>query len=271
MGINMMDSLIQSLPEAIRKHMEGREYTIDDMGKSGSKVLIFEDMVLKITDKPCDDKDAVEMMRWLEGKIPAPQVIVFEEDDSYSYLLMTRVRGKIACDKYYLERPKELVPLLSKSVKMLQSIDITDCPVIKDLDRELKKAAYRVENGLVDISDAEPDTFGENGRFKDPEELLSWLQENRPSYEPVLSHGDLCLPNILIENGDISGFIDMGNCGIADKWEDIAILYRSLRHNFDGTYGKVYPGLDPDSFFEELGIEPNRKKIDYYILLDELF
>ncbi len=202
---------------------------------------------------------------------PAPQVIAFEEDDSYSYLLMTRVRGKIACDKYYLERPKELVPLLSKSVKMLQSIDITDCPVIKDLDRELKKAAYRVENGLVDISDAEPDTFGENGRFKDPEDLLSWLKENRPSYELVLSHGDLCLPNILIENGIISGFIDMGNCGIADKWEDIAMLYRSLRHNFDGTYGKVYPGLDPDSFFEELGIAPDRKKIDYYILLDELF
>ena len=64
---------------------------------------------------------------------------------------------------------------------------------------------------------------------------------------------------------------DMGNCGIADKWEDIAMLYRSLRHNFDGTYGKVYPGLDPDSFFEELGIEPDREKIDYYILLDELF
>ena len=54
-------------------------------------------------------------------------------------------------------------------------------------------------------------------------------------------------------------------------WEDIAMLYRSLRHNFDGTYGKVYPGLDPDSFFEELEIEPDREKIDYYILLDELF
>ena len=34
---------LQSLPEAIRKHIEGREYTIDDMGKSGSKVLIFEE------------------------------------------------------------------------------------------------------------------------------------------------------------------------------------------------------------------------------------
>ena len=259
------------IPNNIQNLIKGKSYEVDDIGKSGSQIMIFDDMVLKIVKYRAENDSSVEMMRWLEGKIPAPQVIVFEEDDSYSYLLMSRVMGKIACDKYYLERPKELVPLLSKSVKMLQSIDITDCPVIKDMDRELKKAAYRVENGLVDISDAEPDTFGENGRFKDPEELLSWLKENRPSYEPVLSHGDLCLPNILIENGDISGFIDMGNCGIADKWEDIAMLYRSLRNNFDGTYGKVYPGLDLDSFFEELGIEPDREKIDYYILLDELF
>lgn len=64
----MMNSLIQSLPEAIRKHIEGREYTIDNMGKSGSKVLIFEDMVLKITDKPCDDKDAVEMSAGLKAR-----------------------------------------------------------------------------------------------------------------------------------------------------------------------------------------------------------
>ena len=266
-----MKDIVKNLPDKIRNVIEGKSYTTDDIGKSGSKVLIFENMVLKITDKPSDDKDAVEMMRWLEGKIPAPKVIAFEEDDSHSYLLMSRVRGKVACDKYYLERPNELIPLLAKSLKMIQSIDIKDCPVVKDLDRELKKAAYRVENGLVDISDAEPDTFGENSRFKDPEELLYWLKENRPSYEPVLSHGDLCLPNILIENGDISGFIDMGNCGIADRWEDIAMLYRSLRHNFDGTYGKVYPGLDPDSLFEELGISPDREKIDYYILLDELF
>ena len=53
-----MDSLIHSLPEAIRKH--------------------------------------------IEGKIPAPQVIVFEEDDSYSYLLMIRVIGKIACSAIIL-------------------------------------------------------------------------------------------------------------------------------------------------------------------------
>lgn len=263
--------MLNSLPDKIREIIEGKSYTTDDIGKSGSKVYIFEDMVLKITDKPSDDKDAVEMMRWLEGKLPAPKVVAFEEDDAHSYLLMTRVKGKMSCDRFYMERPEELIPLLARSIKMLWSIDIKDCPVVKDLDGELKKAEYRVEHGLVDISDAEHDTFGENGRFKDPKELLSRLKDTRPSYEPVLSHGDLCLPNILIENGDISGFIDMGNCGIADKWEDIAMCYRSLRHNFDGTYGKVYRGIDPDRLFKELGIEPDWEKIDYYILLDELF
>lgn len=170
-----------------------------------------------------------------------------------------------------MERPDELIPLLSKAIKMLWSVDIKDCPVNKELDGELLKAEYRVEKGLVDISDSEPDTFGENGRFKDPKELLDWLKANKPSYEPSLSHGDLCLPNIIIDNGDISGFIDMDNFGIADKWEDIALCYRSLIHNFDGTYGKVYPGIDPDLLFKDLGIEPDMEKIDYYILLDELF
>ncbi|WP_207637230.1 hypothetical protein [Eubacterium xylanophilum] len=45
-----------------------------------------------------------------------------------------------------------------------------------------------------------------------------------------------------------------------------------MKHNFDGTYGgKVYPDFDPDMLFEALGIEPNWEKINYFILLDELF
>ena len=81
-----MDSLLKSLPDKIRNVIEGKSYMTDDIGKSGSKVLIFEDMVLKITDKPSDDKDAVEMMCWLEGKIPAPQIIAFDEDEFRWYI-----------------------------------------------------------------------------------------------------------------------------------------------------------------------------------------
>ena len=64
----------------------------------------------------------------------------------------------------------------------------------------------------------------------------------------------------------------MSRCGIADKWQDIALCYRSLLHNFSGKYGgKVYEGFSPELLFEKLGIEPDWEKIRYYILLDELF
>jgi kanamycin kinase/aminoglycoside 3'-phosphotransferase-3 len=88
----------------------------------------------------------------------------------------------------------------------------------------------------------------------------------------VLSHGDFCLSNVLIENGKLSGFIDLGETGVGDKWRDIALLYRSLRHNSGGYYGgKVYPDFNPDMLFDTLGIEPDHNKLRFYTLLDELF
>ena len=260
------------IPANIQELIKDKTYSCDDIGLSGSKIMIFDDMVLKIVRSQTEDEDsAVMMMRWFDGKIPAPKVLAYENDDEYKYLLMSKVPGKMSCDEYYLSHPKELLALLVEALKLLWSIDISDCPRNRNIDIELEEAKYRVENGLVNMDKAEPTTFGDEG-FESPKELLKWLENNKPDYEPVLSHGDFCLPNILIKDGQVSGFIDLGDAGIGDKWRDIALCYRSLKHNFDGTYGgKVYPDFNPDMLFEALGIEPNREKLRYYILLDELF
>ncbi len=269
-------SEIQGLPEAIKNHIAGKSYKTDDVGKSGSQIFIFDDCVLKIIEvrdkEICKKNDvSVQVMRWLKGKLPVPELLCYETDSENQYLLMSRVSGKMSCDEYYLERPRELCKLLASAFKMLWSVDVSDCPYERRIDDELKEARYRVENNLIDIDDAEPDTFGEGG-FENPEALLAWLEENRPEYEPVLSHGDFCLPNIFLQDGKVSGFIDLGDTGIGDKWRDIAFCYRSLKHNVDGTFGdKVYPECNPDMLLEELGIEPDCEKIRYYILLDELF
>lgn len=259
------------LPENIKKLIGNRAFTEDSVGMSGSSVILFDDMVLKIEEQSGNTDKTVSVMRRLRGKIPVPEVIAHENHSGKSYLLMSRISGKMSCDEYYLERPKELLHILSEGLKMLWSTDISDFPRVSDIDSELREARQRVEADLVDVSDAEPDTFGENG-FESPEALLDWLERNKPGFEPVLSHGDFCLPNIFIKDGQISGFIDLGKTGIGDKWRDIALLYRSLKHNFDGTFGgRIYSDFDPDMLFEELGIKPNREKIRYFILLDELF
>ena len=258
------------LPAKIQHYVEGLNYTSDDIGMSKAQVRIYDDYVLKVEKERPKLAKMVEVMRWIEGKLPMPRVIATEVEDGYRYLLMSKVKGHMALDEYYLNRPEELVTLLADALKMLWSIDIADCPKTFDLEAELEEARYRVEHNLVNMDRVEPETFGEGG-FKDPEELLQWLCDNKPETDPVFAHGDFCLPNVFFEDGKVSGFIDLGDAGIADRWYDIALGYRSLKHNVDGTYGKVYKSVDPDELFVKLGIEPNWEKIRYYILLDELF
>ncbi|MCR5062423.1 MAG: aminoglycoside 3'-phosphotransferase [Treponema sp.] len=259
------------LPEKIKALVSGKNYTCDDMGKSQAKVLMFDDCVLKIEKTAEENDELVKMMRWLEDKVPVPKVIAYEKDAENQYLLMSKVPGKMSCDDYYMSRPKELCKNLAEVLKLLWSIDSSDCPRRITLDDELAEARYRVENNLVDVCDAEPETYGPNG-FENPKALLEWLENNRPEREPVLSHGDFCLPNVLIDDGKLGGLIDFGDTGVNDKWLDIALCYRSLKHNADGTWGqKIYQDCKPEFLFEALGIEPDWDKIRYYILLDELF
>lgn len=57
----------------------------------------------------------------------------------------------------------------------------------------------------------------------------------------------------------------------ADRWQDIALCYRSLKQNFGGKFGAKNRDFSPDALFEKLGIPKDPEKLRYYILLDELF
>ncbi len=259
------------IPEAIRQRIAGKSFRADDVGMSKAKVLVFDDCVLKIAPFQQKNEETVEVLRWLEDKLPVPRVLCCESDGERQYLLMSRLSGKMACDGEYLSRPKELAESLAEAIRMLWRVDVSDCPRSRDLDAELREARFRVEHGLVDLNRAEPGAFGPEG-FRDPRALLDWLEAHRPSYEPVLSHGDLCLPNILLDGGRVSGFLDLGDTGVGDKWRDLALCWRSLRWNAEGAYGgKVYPDARPELLFEALGLAPDRDKLRYYLLLDELY
>jgi aminoglycoside phosphotransferase len=161
--------------------------------------------------------------------------------------------------------------MLAEGLRMLWKIDISTCPYCNSIDNKLKLAEMRLKQNLFNVEDSETETFGDTG-FKSPAELLQWLKDNKPVEELVFSHGDYCMPNVIIKDNKINGFIDLGSSGVADKYQDIALCYRSLKHNFDGSHGgKVYDDFNATSLFDELGIVPDWEKIKYYILLDELF
>lgn len=259
------------LPDIIKNIVGEKTYIIDETGCSGSSVLIYDDAVLKIGPSSDELENEHAMMGWFENKVSVPKCIVDHTENGINYLLMSKIPGKMSSDDEYMRNPEELVSVLANAMKDLWKIGVSDCPVKNDLSTVFKSAEYRVEHGMVDAEDAEPETFGKGG-FKDPEELLRWLYDNKPEEDFVLSHGDSCLPNVFVENGKFSGFVDIGRMGVADRYQDIALCYRSLAHNFSGHYNRIsYAGFDGGMLFDALEIEPDFDKIRYYILLDELF
>lgn len=261
----------KKLPEEIADLISDDNYLLDEIGMSESSVRIYHDKVLKIQKCGLEAENERRMMKWLEGKLPVPKEYAYTVMDDNSYLLMSKCDGMMLCAEEYMENPSMQIKLLSESLKKLWKIDISDCPTDSRLQYKLLQAQYNVEHHLVDLDNVEPETFGEKG-FQSPEKLLQWLCDNQPEEEPVLSHGDFCLPNIFGVGTKVTGYIDLGKMGIADKWCDIAVCYRSLSHNYAGNYHHhAYTGYDDNLLFQELGIESDWNKIRYYILLDELF
>jgi len=258
-------------PESIAKLVGNSDYTTDNIGLSDSTVLHFGDCFLKIEPTGANADNEQIMTAWLSGKIPVPEILAFERQDGYNYLLTAAVPGRMLCSADLLSDGDRLLKLLAEAFDILRSVDVSDCPVSASVEHKLRLAEQRVAGGLCSTEDAEPDTYGPGG-FRSPEHLLRWLTDNRPEESLQLTHGDFCLPNIFTDGRHITGFIDLGRSGAADMYVDLALSVRSLRHNLDGTYSSVsYPSVDPRRLYSLLGISPDEDLMRYYLLLDELF
>ena len=261
------------LPEDIQAIVGTKEYSLNNVGMSESEVRIYDDYVLKIQPQNEETDNGYAITKWLGEQIPIPSIPIYSVVNGMSYTLMTKIDGKMLCSMEYLEQPEKLIKLAAQGLKQLWRIDVKACPYqTSRLNERLKMAEYNVLHDLVDLNNVEPETFGPNG-FANPQELLNWLKNNRPDEDIVLTHGDYCLPNIFVKENEISGFIDNGKMGPADRWQDIAIAIRSLKHNFDGRYtdGKKIFDFKLQMFLDVLGVDFDYRKYKYYILLDELF
>jgi len=251
------------LPHAIKKHTKDMTFTKNQIGCSSALVYHIKnndrEFYLKIDKSNPQFKHEQNIMRWLQSKLPVPRIMARCEKGGHEYLLMTKMPGVMACSDEYINKPEELVKLLAQGIETLQAVKISGCPYIFTVKNKLKLAKKRIENHQVDMSDWEDRT-----QFQSPEDLFDYLVANQPEEELIFSHGDYCLPNIFLRNNQVSGYIDLGRSGIADKWQDIALCFRSLIHNLKSNQYT-------DLLFECLNLEPDYKKIQYFILLDELF
>lgn len=254
------------MPPNFADAVSGYAFRQIHLGLSPSKVFRLEaadknSLYLKIAPRiPAfslsDEKSKLE---WLENCLPVPEVLLFAEDENTDYLLLSEIYGLPASDDSLKTDIPRLIEQLANGLKMIHSLPLEDCPFDSRVDSVIEIVRERISKNLIDTSD-----FDEERQGRTAEDIFRELIETKPFGEDlVFTHGDYCLPNVILKNGKLNGFIDLGNAGIADKYQDIALLTRSIKYNFGEEY--------EEKVFEIYGIEPDRKKIHFYKLLDEFF
>jgi aminoglycoside phosphotransferase len=175
--------------------------------------------------------------------------------------LISEIQGLNAANEAETENPEQLIRILAKGLRSIHSIYTGNCPIYHLLDKKITEAEDRVKNVFPKAGI----TFGFYSEKK-AERLLEMLKMTKPLEEDlVFTHGDFVMPNIIINDNEISGFIDWGQGGIADRYQDLALVSRSIMYNL-GSRKWV------ELFYNEYGLENlDRNKIRYYMMLDELF
>ena len=260
------------LSKQLREITKNYRFVKDSEGMSPARVYQLtgrdEILYLKISDSryhgtTYDVEREKDMMLWLTGKLPVPDVLHFEQYENENFLLMRAVRGEAGCAYYEKRRdPEQMIRIYSEGIRLFQSVSIADCPFTSDVATRLNELDFLLSNNLADI---DPENWEDDTPFQDPQDLYAFLKTHQPAEDFVFSHGDFGDSNIFIANNHISGVIDLGRSGKADKWYDIAFCVRSIQNDLGNKPDYL------DLFFNQLGIEPNWDKIRYFILLDELF
>ncbi|PKA72529.1 aminoglycoside 3'-phosphotransferase-2 [Pseudomonas baetica] len=201
----------------------------------------------------------VQRLRWMASQdLPAPRVLETATEADRNWLLMTAIPGRDLASSAHLA-PQQIVTLAANALRSLHAVAINRCPFDHRLDQKIPLAREHVLAGLIDEQDFDDARIGCTA-----ENVFQQILAERPDHEDlVVTHGDACLPNLLAENGQFSGFVDCGRLGVADRYQDLALATHSIGSNL----GKQWVPM----FFEVYGVEPDQRLIAFYQLLDELF
>jgi kanamycin kinase len=197
--------------------------------------------------------------RWAAGWLPVPEVLELGSDGEVDWLLTRALAGRDATAAQLRADPARLVPLLAEGLRQFHELPVDECPFGFRVDDALADAGRRVEAGLIDPAEhlhAEYRHLGAEG-------ALAELVRLRPAGEDeAVCHGDYCLPNVFLTGARVSGFLDLGELGVADRWWDLAVGAWSVTWNCG-------PGWE-ELFYRAYGVTPEPDRITFYRLLYDL-
>lgn len=200
---------IEEFPEKLQNTL--KDAKVYDSSSSPEAQVLFIDKkdgyYLKIASKKSLEREA-EMTDYFKKKNLGLGYISYLSDQSQDFLLKEKIQGDNYLAKQYLKNPKQLCDSLAENLRFLHEQNFEDCPILDHSERYLKKVE---NNARLKKSNLD---FVTNYNIHTPEETYDYIQNNKLLLkDDTLLHGDYCLPNIILDNWQFKGFIDLDCAG----------------------------------------------------------
>jgi kanamycin kinase len=183
-------------------------------------------------DSRLDLTGEVQRLEWAGQYVSVPRVLSVGEDQEGRWFLSAPLTGESAVSPRWTRRPEVAVTAIGQGLRLMHdSLPVVSCPF-----------SWSVQVRLAEIPDAAD---------------RQSLAEAPPVDRLVVCHGDACSPNTIIrDDGRLSGHVDLGSLGVADRWADLAVATMATTWN----YG---PGWE-DRLLDAYGIAPDPVRTEYY-------
>jgi len=170
-------------------------------------------------------KTEAEMDAFFHSKGLGPEVLHYLSLDQ-DWLLTRAIPGEDCTHPDYLRDPKQLCDTTAMLLRRLHEENPSGCPVNRR-ETYIASARRNYAAGKFD-----PDLFPKGWGFSAKEEAWQEIETNAAFLKgDVLLHGDYCLPNIMLDHWQFSGFLDLDCGGLGDRHIDLFWGLWSLNYN----------------------------------------
>lgn len=261
-----LSTLPVPLPAAWQSQFAAYSWTAQTEGCSDASVYRLEapghDTVFIKTERMHANAELADeeiRLRWLAAQgVACPIVIDAHYQPERGWLLLSAVAGK---DLYSASLPAhEKVKIMALALRDLHQLGVAHCPFDHNASQRVAHAKARMQAGLIELDNVDDENQGLS-----VEQLFQKLLATQPLQEDkVVTHGDACLPNFMAEDGVLTGYIDCGRLGVADRYQDLALAIRDISDDLGAEYVPL--------FLQHYGLaQLDTEKVAFYKLLDEFF
>lgn len=256
--------LFNQLPKQLSRLIDGYEARENSIGHSNCAVFHLTNppkrgFYLKLQAISNGDlRPEKERLEWLQGKLPVPELLYFDSDDENQHMLVSEITGVPSFDASLRDDLPNLIKQLAIGLRTIHSLDVATCPFELSLNEKTALVQERISSGSIDM-----EYLSKHYPNPNLEQLFDEMMSLFPDSEDlVVCHGDYSMPNVLLVDGHISGFIDVGQLAIADRYVDIVTVRDTLDYN-------KLPDECFDLFLKEYGLkELDESKVLFYDLLN---